>query len=83
MGLLAVIDTFLVYKIAERRYNRTVAFIAAILFAVMPISWLLRRILLDNIVLPFLLCSILFAVSVKRLDKRIELAASINSYTWP
>src|ERR687895_1736643 len=42
MGLLAVADTFLVYKIAERRYNRTVAFIAAALFAVMPISWILR-----------------------------------------
>ena len=28
MGLLAVADTFLVYKIAEHRYNRTIAFIA-------------------------------------------------------
>lgn len=30
MGLLAVIDTFLVYRIAEYRYNNTVAFIAAV-----------------------------------------------------
>ena len=62
MGLLAVLDTFLIYKIAEVRYNRKVAFIASILFAVMPLSWLTRRILLDSIQLPFLLLSILFAV---------------------
>jgi len=67
MGLLAVADTFLIYKIAELRYrnNRTIAFIAAILFAVMPITWILRRILLDNLLLPFLLSSILFAVSLQ------------------
>jgi hypothetical protein len=65
MGILAVIDTFLIYKIAERRYNKTVAFIAAILFAVMPISWLLRRILLDNLLLPLLLSSVLFAISLR------------------
>jgi len=66
MGLLSVADTFLVYKIVERRYNnRTVAFIAALLLAVMPITWLLRRIFLDNILLPFLLSSILFAVYLK------------------
>ena len=39
MGILAVVDTFLIYKIAERRYNnRNIAFIAAVLFAVMPMS---------------------------------------------
>src|ERR671937_3245152 len=62
MGLLAVLDTFLIYKIAEWRYNRKVAFIASIFFAVMPITWLRRRIYLDSIQLPFLLLSILFAV---------------------
>jgi Dolichyl-phosphate-mannose-protein mannosyltransferase len=62
MGILAILDTFLVYKIAERRYNRKVAFIAAMLFAVMPMTWMLRRVLLDSILLPFLLSSILFAV---------------------
>jgi Dolichyl-phosphate-mannose-protein mannosyltransferase len=66
MGLLAVADTFLIYKIVERRYNnRTIAFIAALLFAVMPVTWLLRRIFLDNILLPFLLSSILFATYLK------------------
>jgi hypothetical protein len=66
MGILAVIDTFLVYKIAETRYNRKVAFIAATLFAVMPLSWLTRGIYLDSIQLPFLLSSVYFAVSTKQ-----------------
>src|SRR5215207_6111230 len=49
MGLLAMADTFLVYKIAERRYNnRMIGFISATLFAVMPITWLFRRIMLDS-----------------------------------
>ena len=62
MGILAVIDTFLIYKIAERRYNRNVAFIAAILFAVMPYTWLIRYVLIEPIQLPFLLTSILLAL---------------------
>jgi hypothetical protein len=65
MGLLAIIDTFLIYKISEKRYNSKVALIAAILFAVMPVTWFVRRILLDSILLPFLLTSILFAVYLK------------------
>jgi hypothetical protein len=63
MGLLAVIDTFLIYKIAETRYNRKVAFIAAVLFAVMPYSWLTRRVVLESIQLPFILLSIFFVIS--------------------
>jgi len=62
MGILAVFDTFLVYKIADTRYNRKVGFISATLFAVMPLGWMLRGIFLDSILLPFLLLSILFAV---------------------
>jgi hypothetical protein len=62
MGLLAIVDTFLIYEIAERRYNRSVAFIAAVLFAVMPYTWLIRGVLLEPIQLPFLLTSILFAI---------------------
>src|SRR5437899_4966540 len=65
MGLLAVVDTFLIYKISEYRYNRNVALIASVLFAVMPITWLLRRVYLDSILMPFLLSSILFAVYTK------------------
>jgi Dolichyl-phosphate-mannose-protein mannosyltransferase len=62
MGILAVIDTFLVYKIGEYRYGRKVAIVSSILFAVMPLSWLVRRIFLESILLPFLLLSILLAV---------------------
>jgi 4-amino-4-deoxy-L-arabinose transferase-like glycosyltransferase len=63
MGVLAIIDTFLVYKISARFYNNKVALIASVLFAVMPLSWLLRRIVLDSIMLPLVLTSIYFAVS--------------------
>ncbi len=61
MGVLAIIDTLLVYKISERRYNRNVAFIASTLFAVMPVTSLLMQVLLDVIQLPLLLSSIFFA----------------------
>jgi Dolichyl-phosphate-mannose-protein mannosyltransferase len=62
MGILAVIDTFLIYKISERIYNRNIALFASILFAVMPVAWFTRMILLDSILLPFLLFSIFLAV---------------------
>ena len=73
MGVLAILDTFLIYKISERYYNsRNVALIASILFAVMPITWLLRRVWLEPIQLPFVLASVIFAVylgSSKHKDK--------------
>ena len=65
MGIFAILDTFLIYKIAERRYGRKVALISSIIFAVMPLTWLLRWILLDSILLPFLLSSILLAIPKK------------------
>ncbi|HXX06290.1 MAG TPA: glycosyltransferase family 39 protein [Candidatus Bathyarchaeia archaeon] len=70
MGLLAVADTFLIYKIADNRYGTKIALISSILFAVMPITWLLRRILLDSILLPFLLLSILLALNSKNSKHR-------------
>jgi 4-amino-4-deoxy-L-arabinose transferase-like glycosyltransferase len=66
MGILAVVDTFLVYKIADTRYNRRVAFVSATLFAVMPLSSILKGIFLDSIGLPFILLSILFAIYYAR-----------------
>ena len=69
MGIIAVVDTFLVYKISERRYNERVAFTAAILFAVMPLSWLTRRLFIDPIQLPFILLAILFAVYMDKMSK--------------
>jgi 4-amino-4-deoxy-L-arabinose transferase-like glycosyltransferase len=65
MGIFAVFDTFLIYKIGEHRYGRKVAFIAAVLFAVMPYSWMLRRVFLESIQLPLLLLSVLFALYIK------------------
>ncbi len=65
MGMLAVVDTFLIYKISDKRYGRNVAIISSVLFAVMPITWIFRRILLDSILLPFLLLSILLALYSK------------------
>ena len=71
MGILAVADTFLIYKISECRYSRNVAFIASTLFAVMPItSWTLRTVWLEPIQLPFLLASILFAIYAINLEKK-------------
>jgi len=61
MGVLAIIDTLLVYKISERRYGRNVAFIASTLFAVMPATSLLTRVLLEGIQLPLFLSSVFFA----------------------
>lgn len=65
MGILAVLDTFLLFKITERRYGTTTAVIVSILFAVMPLTWIIRRILLEPIQLPFLLGSILTAMYLK------------------
>jgi aldose sugar dehydrogenase len=65
MGILAIVDTFLIYKIAQIRYGTRVALIASVLFAVMPLTWITRRILLDSIQLPFFLSSILFAMYAK------------------
>jgi 4-amino-4-deoxy-L-arabinose transferase-like glycosyltransferase len=62
MGTLAVVDTFLIYKISEYYYSRKVALISSILFAVMPSTSMLRWILLDSIELTLLLSSILFAI---------------------
>jgi hypothetical protein len=63
MGVLAVVDTFLIYKIAQTRFNRNTAFIAAVIFAVMPSGWLTRSVFLESILLPLLLLSIFFAIS--------------------
>jgi Dolichyl-phosphate-mannose-protein mannosyltransferase len=68
MGILAIVDTLLIFKIAERRYGMTVAFIASVLFAVMPMTWILRRVYLDTILMPFLLSSILFAIYLRPND---------------
>jgi len=64
IGTLGIVDTFLIYKISERRYCTKVGFIASILFAIMSIS-LLRTIFLESLQLPLLLSSIFFALTAK------------------
>lgn len=70
MGLLAVFDTFLIYKIVQKQYHPRIAIFASLLFAVMPMTWITRRILLDSILLPFVLLSILFVVYSKNSTKK-------------
>ena len=70
MGLLAVLDTFFIFMIAKRKYDRSIAFVSSTLFAVMPMTWILREVYLDNIAMPFLLSSILFALYIKPCPKK-------------
>jgi 4-amino-4-deoxy-L-arabinose transferase-like glycosyltransferase len=65
MGIFAIIDTLLIYKIGERRFNPTIALYSSLLFAVMPSTWYTRRVVLDSIMLPFVLTSILLILETK------------------
>ncbi len=78
MGLLAVLDTFVLFHIAKRRYDGTVALIASSLFAVLPLTLILRQIFLDNILLPFLLLSLLFAIYLTPGEKVVNGRMSKN-----
>ena len=78
MGVLAVFDTFLLYRITEYRYGRNVAIIASILFAVMPFTWMIRRIFLETIQLPFILTSILLILNLGR-DRQFKSSSSSPS----
>ena len=74
VGLFALVDTFLIYKMTERRYNTKIAFIAPVLFAVMPFSWMARRVLLESLQLPLLLSSILFAIYLGRTRTSVQMS---------
>jgi hypothetical protein len=78
MGLLAVFDTFLIYKIGQIRYNKNIGLLSAAIFAVIPITWLLRRVWLEPIQLPFILLSILFAIYLNKQSTK----DSITSYLF-
>ncbi|MCV0372214.1 MAG: glycosyltransferase family 39 protein [Nitrosarchaeum sp.] len=62
MGLVAIVSTFLVYHIAREKFGDSAALVSSVLFAVMPFTWIFGRILLDSILMPFLLASILCAI---------------------
>ena len=72
MGVLAVLDTFLIYKIVQIKYGINAAFLSASLFAVLPFTWIFKRILLDSILVPLVLGAILLAVySTKTKQKSV------------
>jgi hypothetical protein len=73
MGIFAIIDTFLVFKISHRAFNTPTAIFASLLFAVSPMTWQLRLITLDNIGLPFLLTSIFIALSMQEWNKKRDI----------
>lgn len=75
MGLLTVMDTLLVYKIGEIWRGKRVGFVAAILFGVMPLTWMLKMILLDNLLIPFFLSSVLLSLFA---GKRFKKSSSMT-----
>ena len=68
MGIFAVLDTLLIYTITKIRYGRNAAIISALLFSVMPFTWVLRRIYLESLLYPLLLSSILIVVYLNSLN---------------
>ena len=78
MGLLAVVDTFLIYKIGQLRYNKNVGLLSAAIFAVVPITWMLRRVWLEPIQLPFILLSILFAIYLSKQSTKDSFSKYFN-----
>ena len=74
MGILAILSTFLIYQIAKEKFSDNVALLSSTLFAVMPYTWVFDRILLDSILLPFLLTSILLAIHFAKPQGKMWLA---------
>lgn len=62
MGLLAVLDTFLIYMVARTAYGVRQGLLASALFAVMPALLVVRMVTLDSLLLPFALASVLLAL---------------------
>jgi hypothetical protein len=79
IGILAMVDLFLIWKITERRYNKRLALISSILFAVVPYNLMTRMVLLESIQLPFLLTSILlllYSDLAPKNEKKISIIVS-------
>lgn len=79
IGVLAMVDLFLIWKITERIYNKRLALISSILFAVMPYNLMTRMVLLESIQLPLLLTSILlllYSNSAAKHEKKISIIVS-------
>lgn len=78
MGLIALVDTFLIYRISERKFNATVALFSSLLFAVMPSTWYTRRVVLDSIMLPFILTAVLLIFEIKFRPKYINVLCFLS-----
>jgi hypothetical protein len=78
MGILAIVDTFLIYKISQRRYGNIVALAASILFAVMPFTWMTRRVFLESIQLPFILTSIMLIIYSADMKQHKKIAIIVS-----
>jgi 4-amino-4-deoxy-L-arabinose transferase-like glycosyltransferase len=78
MGFLAILDTFIIFKIVERRYSLILALIAGLLFAAMPSTWMFRRFYLEAIMMPFLLSSILVALYLRMPKNSVSLQTKSN-----
>jgi hypothetical protein len=74
MGLLVILDTFLIYQIAKEKFEKNTALLSSTLFAVMPFTWIFNRILLDSLLLPFLLSSILLAIYFSKIKGHLWFA---------
>lgn len=80
MGVIAVVDTLLIYAITKIRYGTNAAFISSLLFSVMPLTWSIRRVYLESILLPFLLFAILLILyggSLHNIENRTKPKPSI------
>ncbi len=79
MAIIALVDTALVYMISKYWYNnRTIAITASTLFAVMPLTDPIRRVLLESIQLPFFLLSVLFAICATKKIRATNSNRGIN-----
>jgi hypothetical protein len=70
MGILAVIDTFFDMLYIIELLQQECCTDCCYLFAVMPLTWYLGRILFDPIQLPLLLTSVLLAICTKDFNVR-------------
>jgi hypothetical protein len=78
LSLEPSLQSIIIFLIARRRFDGIVALVASSLFAVLPATLILRQIFLDNILLPFLLLSILFAVYLTPSEKVVDGRISQN-----
>ena len=81
IGIFSIFDTFLIYKIGTYRYNNKIGFLASILFACMPITWMFRKIFLESLLLPLFLLSILFIVKNGKRNNNNDVNYSVISIT--